>query len=112
MKASFFVYCFDYKRKQMKSTISTFRIVSTLEAVSYLLLLGIAMPLKYIWDSPQWVKILGNAHGFLFIAYVIMAYILYKKLNWSKKTFLIVFICSLLPFGPFYAERKYLPSKK
>lgn len=96
----------------MKLPIPYFRVVSTLEALSYLLLLGVAMPLKYIWDNPQWVKVLGNAHGFLFIAYVIMAYILYKQLNWSKKTFLIVFICSLLPFGPFYAERKFLPPRK
>lgn len=96
----------------MKLPIPYFRVVSTLEALSYLLLLGVAMPLKYIWDNPQWVKVLGNAHGFLFIAYVIMAYMLYKQLNWSKKTFFIVFICSLLPFGPFYAERKFLPPEK
>lgn len=95
----------------MHLPIPYFRTVSTLEAISYLLLLGIAMPLKYIWEKPEMVEYVGMIHGVLFIAYVIGALILYKQLAWSKKTLLIVLICSLLPLGPFYAERKYLPAK-
>lgn len=95
----------------MKLPISYFRIISTLEAISYLLLLGIAMPLKYIWGKPALVESVGMAHGVLFIAYVLAALVLYKQLNWSKKSLLVVLVCSLLPFGPFYAERKYLPAK-
>lgn len=95
----------------MHLPISYFRIISTLEALSYLLLLGIAMPLKYVWDKPEMVEYVGMAHGVLFVAYVIAALILFKQLSWSLKSLAIVLVCSLLPFGPFYAERKYLPAK-
>ena len=90
------------------SLIRIFRWVSTLEAISFLLLLGIAMPLKYIWDMPQAVSVVGMAHGVLFVLYLILAFYVGEKLNWSLKTLLIVMFCSVLPFGPFYAERKYL----
>jgi len=82
--------------------------IHTVEAISFLVLLCIAMPLKYIWDMPEMVRIVGMAHGILFIAYIIGAYLMKEKLNWSWGTLAIVMLCSVLPFGPFYAERKYL----
>ncbi|SHI50337.1 integral membrane protein [Mesonia phycicola] len=94
----------------MDFQIKAFKIISTLEAISFLLLLFIAMPLKYIWDLPQFVSVLGMAHGILFVLYLIGAYFMYEKLNWSLKTFAIVAFCSVLPFGPFYADKKYLPA--
>lgn len=95
----------------MHLPIPYFRIISTLEALSYLMLFGITMPLKYIWDKPEMNYYVGMVHGVLFIVYVVAALILYKQLAWSKKELLVVLVCSLLPFGPFYAERKYLPAK-
>ncbi len=79
-----------------------------MEAISFLLLLGIAMPLKYIWDMPEAVRIVGMAHGVLFMLYILGAYLLKERMNWSWGTMGVIFICSVLPFGPFYAERKYL----
>ncbi|WBL23935.1 DUF3817 domain-containing protein [Zunongwangia sp. HRR-M8] len=95
----------------MERTISIkiFKIISTLEAISFLVLLLIAMPLKYIWDMPSMVRIVGMAHGILFVLYVLGAYYMYEKLNWNIKQLLIVILCSILPLGPFYVERKYLP---
>lgn len=90
--------------------IKAFKIISTLEAVSFLVLLGIAMPLKYMFDMPEYVRTVGMAHGILFVLYIIGAYFMYEKLNWSGKTLLIVIFCSVLPFGPFYADKKYLPN--
>lgn len=94
---------------KMDKSIKAFRIISTLEAISFLVLLGIAMPLKYIWDMPQMVQTVGMAHGVLFCLYVGGAFYMYKKLNWTIMELLIVILCSVLPFGPFYADRKYLP---
>jgi integral membrane protein len=71
--------------------------------------LGIAMPLKYIWGWPLMVQVVGMAHGVLFIVYLIGAYFMKEKLAWTWGTLFIVMLCSVLPFGPFYAERKYLP---
>ncbi|GGW96139.1 MULTISPECIES: DUF3817 domain-containing protein [Salegentibacter] len=85
-----------------------FKYVSILEGLSFLLLLFIAMPLKYIWSMPQMVQQVGMAHGVLFIAYVIGAIWLFRPLNWNFKELLVVLGCSLVPFGPFYVEKKYL----
>jgi len=93
---------------QVNLTVKSFRKISILEALSFLLLLGIAMPLKYIWGYPNMVQVVGMAHGLLFILYVLGALIMSQSLNWSKQTLLIVLVCSVLPFGPFYADRKYL----
>lgn len=86
----------------------TFKYISILEGISFLLLLFIAMPLKYIWDLPQMVEQIGMAHGVLFIAYVMGAIWLFKPLNWNMKQLALILVCSLVPFGPFYVEKKYL----
>ncbi len=92
----------------MNFTIKTFRRTSILEGISFLFLLGVALPLKYLWGLPQMVQIVGMAHGILFILYIIGAFIIRQKLEWSLQTLTIIIKCSVLPFGPFYAERKYL----
>ncbi|MDP4097039.1 DUF3817 domain-containing protein [Paenibacillus sp. P96] len=84
------------------------RIVGNFEAVSYLLLVFIAMPLKYLADKPAMVSVVGMAHGILFVLYVvaILAALLIRKL--TLKQAIIGFIASLLPFGPFVFDRKVL----
>lgn len=93
----------------MDNQVKGFKLISTLEAISFLILLLIAMPLKYIWDMPKSVEIVGMAHGVLFVLYVLGAIWMYNKLNWSIKMLFIAILCSVLPLGPFYIERKYLP---
>lgn len=90
-------------------SVTTFRYLSVLEALSFLLLLFIAMPLKYIWNMPEYVRVIGMAHGVLFVLYIVGSYVMYEKLKWSLKVWAIVMISAVLPFGPFYADRKYLP---
>jgi integral membrane protein len=92
----------------LDKSVKTFKIISTLEAISFLLLLGIAMPLKYIWDLPQMVQTVGMAHGVLFLLYIAGAVYISQKLNWTIKQLAVAVFCSVLPFGPFYIERKYL----
>lgn len=94
----------------MENSVKAFRLISSMEAISFLVLLGIAMPLKYIWDMPGMVQSIGWIHGLLFVLYIIGALVMYKKFKWSLSILAIVMLCSLLPFGPFYAERKYLPN--
>jgi integral membrane protein len=85
-----------------------FRIVSLLEGVSYLLLLFIATPIKYLQDNPEYVKLLGMPHGLLFMLYIVLAFLIKKEMNWDTKTLGIVLICSVIPFGTFYVDKKYL----
>lgn len=85
-----------------------FRIVAFAEGVSYLLLLFIAMPIKYFLYNDLFVKLLGMPHGLFFIIYILLAirFILIKKT--SIKVSMIILVASLVPFGTFYVDRKYL----
>lgn len=85
-----------------------FRVVSFFEGVSYLLLLFIATPIKYFGEDPSYVKILGMPHGILFMVYVILAFMLKTPEKWNNKIFGIVLLASILPFGTFYVDKKYL----
>jgi integral membrane protein len=89
--------------------IEHYRWIGTLEAISFLILLGLAMPLKYIWGYPQAVSVVGMAHGVLFILYLYGSIVMKPKLSWSYGVLAVVLFCAIIPFGPFYAERKYLP---
>ncbi|MBP7388907.1 MAG: DUF3817 domain-containing protein [Chitinophagales bacterium] len=82
------------------------RKVGIAEGISYLFLLFVAMPLKYIWHMPEAVKYTGWAHGVLFIAFMYMILLGILKLNWTFKEAAIAFVASLLPFGTFWLEKK------
>lgn len=92
----------------MLSFITTFRVVALLEGISYILLLFIASPIKWLANDPQYVKLLGMPHGILFIAYICLAFTLKKEFTWNKKEFSIVLLASIIPFGTFYIDKKYL----
>ena len=85
-----------------------FKIIAFLEGISLLLLFFFAMPLKYIFENPAFIRPFGMAHGLLFIGYIIMAVMMKIEDNWSGKKFGIIAIASVVPFGTFYVEKKYL----
>lgn len=88
--------------------ITTFRIIALLEGVSYILLLFVAVPIKYLMNDPQYVKLLGMPHGLLFVGYVAMSFLLNSELKWTQKVFRNVLLAAIIPFGTFYVDRKYL----
>ncbi len=88
--------------------LKLFKVVALLEGTSLLLLFLFAMPMKYILREPIFVEIIGMAHGILFISYIIMAIVYKTKSDWTFKTFCIVSIASIIPFGTFYIDKKYL----
>lgn len=92
----------------MFSLKNIFRFVAFFEGVSYLLLLFIAVPIKYIQGNPEYVKLLGMPHGLLFVAYVVLAIVYGMEQKWNKRTMLIVLLASVIPFGTFYMDKKYL----
>lgn len=85
-----------------------FKKIALLEGISLLALLFFAMPMKYMFDQEIYVKTIGMAHGVLFIVYILLAVLLKFTLNWSTKLLAIICIASIVPFGTFYVERKYL----
>lgn len=88
--------------------IKSFRAIALLEGLSTLALYFFAMPMKYIADNPIYVKNIGMAHGILFILYIAFAILIKNEQKWDTKTFIIVCLASLFPFGTFYIEKKYL----
>ena len=85
-----------------------FRIVALLEGISYILLMTLGLYFKYQLNNDIYVKILGMPHGLLFVLYIIVAFLLRKNENWNTKDFSIILFASLVPFGTFYIDRKYL----
>ncbi|MCE6991646.1 DUF3817 domain-containing protein [Dyadobacter sp. CY323] len=91
----------------VKSALGRLRIVAFIEGISYLVLLGIAMPLKYLAGIPQAVRVVGMAHGVLFVLFVILLIQVAIERNWSFKKSIYSFISSLVPFGTFYADARW-----
>lgn len=88
--------------------LSRFRLFAIAEGISLLLLLFVAMPLKYMAGQPLAVKYTGWVHGLLFIGYLITAVPLFTKLRWATERLYGVLFAALLPFGTFVLERKWL----
>ncbi len=94
-------------------TFSRFRIISIIEGLSYLLLVFIAMPLKYMFDYPLAVKVVGMSHGVLFILFFVALVMAMNKYKWKFLGFQL-FVYSLIPFGFILIERIIMksPAKK
>lgn len=90
----------------LKTSIGRLRLIGMIEGLSLILLMFIAMPLKYIWGDPSMVKIVGQAHGLLWVIFCFALYDTKSSEEWTFKQALIPFIASIIPFGPFVVDRK------
>ena len=90
----------------MKNPVALLRRITLIEGVSFLVLLGIAMPLKYFAGMPMAVKIVGWAHGLLFVAFCSVLLHTMIRARWSFARAAMVFVASILPFGPFTLDRR------
>jgi len=94
----------------MFSLINIFRIIAFLEGISYVLLFSNMLFIKH--NRPELYQSilypLGMTHGLLFMAYIVLAIIVGSKLKWNNKTLFYVLLASILPFGTFFVDKKYL----
>ncbi len=90
----------------LHSPVGRVRILGMIEGVSFILLMGIAMPLKYLADQPLAVTYVGWAHGLLFILLCLAIFLAWIGGHLSFRHSLLTFIAALLPFGPFIIDRK------
>lgn len=88
--------------------MKVFRIIAFLEGVSFLILLFIAMPMKYFMAQPLPVKITGMAHGVLFIAFVFYLLMVQSEYRWPVKKTILAFLASIVPFGTFVLDARVL----
>jgi integral membrane protein len=86
--------------------IDRLRLASILDGISYLILLGIAMPLKYLADMPLAVRLVGSLHGFLFLTLCACLLEVLVRKRLSVGWCVIVSVCALFPFAPFFLDRK------
>lgn len=85
-----------------------FRMVALVEGCSYLCILCITWPLKIMMNILAPNFIVGMTHGILFTIYCIILLMLYLRKKWDFKTSLILFVASIIPFGTFWADKKYM----
>ncbi len=90
----------------MKNPVSLLRLVSLAEGVSYVVLLGIAMPLKYGANMPGAVKIVGAIHGALFVVFCVALLRAMLGARWPISRAALVFLASLVPFAAFWMDRR------
>lgn len=82
------------------------RLVAFLEGISFVLLMFIAVPLKYYAGMPGMVKVVGMAHGLLFVGYIIYVLLAQNEFKWAWRKTLLALLLSVLPFGTFWADWK------
>lgn len=90
----------------LKTTIGRLRIIGFVEGVSFIVLLFIAMPLKYVLGMPEMVKQVGMMHGLLFVLYVMAVVIAKVEKDWSFSKMGVALLVSFIPFGTFWADSK------
>lgn len=92
-----------------RSRIRFFRLITFLEGISLIVLVLIAVPIKYVGKDPSWVQLIGPIHGALFLVFIYMAWDIGNRMkwNWSEMIWKIL-IASFIPFGTFYLDHKVL----
>lgn len=96
----------------MLKTVRSLRLIGIAEGFSFLILLLIAMPLKYMAGWPHAVRYVGMAHGVLFILYVIAVFAAAKAMKWGFKGILVALIGSLLPAGTLVLDKHWKRREK
>ena len=90
----------------LATAIGRLRLIGMIEGVSFILLLGVAMPLKYAAGYPMAVKVVGWAHGVLFILFCAALFQVWRGVPWSFGRATAAFVAALVPFGPFILDRR------
>ncbi|MGV3509537.1 MAG: DUF3817 domain-containing protein [Sphingobacteriaceae bacterium] len=92
--------------------IRDLRMIGIAEGISFLVLLLIAMPIKYIYENPLPVKYTGWAHGILFMAYVLAVFRTAYVLKWDLKRIALFLVASFLPLATFILDKNLIREQK
>jgi len=87
--------------KMLNHSLGRLRIIGILEGISLLVLMGIAMPLKYMAGNPGPVRITGWIHGILFVLFMMAVLVVFIQRRWPYKILLFAFLAAFFPFGTF-----------
>ncbi|HVI43911.1 MAG TPA: DUF3817 domain-containing protein [Chitinophaga sp.] len=97
----------------MKSKLGRLRLIGYLEGISLLVLLFIAVPLKYVMHNPSWVKAVGPVHGVLFLLFIFNTLSVGVERGWKfgTTTWKVLLAC-IVPFGTFYIDHAVLKNEE
>ena len=101
-----FICAEEEGRKLTMSQIRVFRMIALAEGCSFLVLLCIAMPMKYFMGMPEVVRVVGSIHGGLFVLYVGLLAVIHFRQRWSFMFSLYAFVASIIPFGTFALDKQ------
>ena len=88
----------------LSTPLGRLRAIGLLEGLSFLVLLGIAMPLKYLAGKPMAVSVVGMAHGVLFVLYVLAVGHVWLARRWPVEKAMLAVMAAVVPFGPFLLD--------
>jgi integral membrane protein len=94
----------------LKTQLGRLRVLAFVEGISFLIILFITMPLKYVWAMPEPNKVFGMAHGLLFVLYVFAVIQIKFEQHWSNRKMMFALLASIVPFGTFWADKKLFRS--
>ena len=97
---------------KLSTSLGRLRVIGFLEGVSFLLLVGIAMPLKYYFELPEAVKYTGWAHGVLFVLYIAAVFQVAVQRRWSFMKGIWALVASLIPLGTFALDRQLVREQR
>ena len=90
----------------VRGALLRYRIIAYVVGVMLLLLVFLAMPLKYLADNPSAMNVIGPLHGFLYMVYLVLSFDLGRRVHWPLPRLILVALAGTIPFLSFYAERK------
>jgi len=91
-----------------RTPLARLRAIGLLEGLSFVVLLGVAMPLKYLAGMPEMVRVVGMAHGVLFLLFVAAALQVALERRWPLGRLVLALAASVVPFGPFVLDARLL----
>ena len=89
-----------------QTPIGRLRLIGWVEGLSFVVLVFVAMPLKYVWGEPAAVRVVGMAHGALWMGFCVVLWHTASQAGWTVKQTAVPFVAALLPFGPFLIDRR------
>jgi integral membrane protein len=90
----------------LRTAVARFRLVSLAEGLSYVLLMFVAMPLKYAAGIPEAVRVVGSLHGALFILFVATLFLAARQARWSPARAAWFLLLSIIPLGALRIEQE------
>lgn len=92
--------------KRFEQALLRYRILAMAVGTGLLVLTAVGMPLQYVWDKPEVVKVVGPIHGFLYIVYLVSAFEVFVRGRWPLRRLIPMILAGLVPFLAFYVEHR------